>query len=417
MTTIRDAVIVDYARTPFGLANSPKIPGFFADKRADDLATVVVDALLERTGIDPATVDEVIFGAANQSGEQAGPGRYVGLMTCPADVAGLSVDRACGSSMTTVHIATMAIQLGNGDIFICGGLESHSHFPTPLITEDTDVVALAAEYADKRHDPNPRVFEHVDLGAVVSMGLTAEKLADKFDLTREDHDQWAHRCYSRAAVAQREGKFRHEIIPMEANLPDGTVGIVDYDQGIRPSSNLDKIRTLPPIYKPDGMICAASTSGENDGAAVTILMSKDKAKELGLVPMVTIKSIAWVGVDPSIMGYGAVVASKKALERANLSVNDIDLVEVNEAFATLPLVQIKDMGIDPEKVNVNGGALCIGHPTGVSGMRILGTLAHEMNRRGSRYGLATICGGWGAGVATIVERETYWEGRRSFLGE
>ena len=415
MTEIREAVLVDYARTPFGLANSTKIPGFFADRRADDLATVVVHALLKRTGIDPASVDEVIFGAANQGGEQASPGRMVGLMTCPPQVAGLSVDRACGSSTSAVHIAAMAIQLNLGDIFICGGLESHSHYPTPLITEDTDIEALAAQYVGKRHEPNPRIFDNIDIGAIVSMGLTAEKLAEQFGLTREDHDQWAHNSYSRAALAQREGKFKHEIIPMEATLPDGTTAVVDYDQGIRPNSNIEKIRSLPPLYKADGMICASSTSGENDGAAAMILMAKEKAKELGLVPMATIKSLAWVGVDPSIMGYGAVVASKKALHRCGLSADDIDLYEVNEAFATLPLVQIKDMGIDPEKMNVNGGALCIGHPTGVSGLRILGTLAYETNRRGSKYGLASICGGWGAGVATVIERQQYWEGRRAFL--
>jgi acetyl-CoA C-acetyltransferase len=184
---------------------------------------------------------------------------------------------------------------------------------------------------------------------------------------------------------------------------------------VKPDSKLEKIRTLPPIYKPGGTICAASTSGENDGAAAGIFMSKEKAEALGLVPMVTIKSMAWVGVDPAIMGYGAVAASKKALKLAGLIVDQIDLVEVNEAFSVLPLMQMKDMGIDPEKVNVNGGACCIGHPVGASGMRVLGTLAHEMNRRKACYGLAAICGAWGAGAATIVGREDYWEGKRSFL--
>jgi acetyl-CoA acetyltransferase family protein len=184
---------------------------------------------------------------------------------------------------------------------------------------------------------------------------------------------------------------------------------------VKPDSKLEKIRTLPPLYKADGTICAASTSGENDGAAVGIFMSKEKAKAMGLVPMVTIKSMAWIGVDPAIMGYGAVAASKKVLKRAGLTVDQIDLVEVNEAFSVLPLMQIKDMGIDPEKMNVNGGACCIGHPVGASGMRVLGTLAHEMNRRKAHYGLAAICGAWGAGTATIVERENYWEGKRSFL--
>lgn len=414
MAEIRDAVMVDYARTPFGVASRKK-PGFFADKRADDLAAVVVEELIKRTRIDPASIDEIIMGAVYQGGEQSSPGRGIGLMTCPVEVAALSVDRACCSSMTGAHIACMAIQLGLGDIFIVGGIESHSHFPAPLITADTDLVALAEEIGSSRGLPNARIFEKVDLNAVVSMGLIAEKLAAMYDISREEQDQWALRSNLRAAAAQREGKFKHEIVPVEGKLPDGTVKLVDYDQGVRPGSTIEKIRSLPPLYKPDGTICAASTSDENDGAAVAVLMSKEKAKELGLVPMVTVRAMAWVGVDPAIMGYGATVASRKALERAGLSVDDVDLWETNEAFATLPLLQIKEMGIDPEKMNVNGGACCIGHPTGASGMRVLGTLAYEMNRRGARYGLAAICGAWGAGAATVVVREDYWEGRRAFL--
>ena len=414
MAKIRDAVMVDYARSPFGVA-SQKRPGFFAEKRADDLAVTVIEALIKRTGIDAASVDEVILGTVNQSGEQSNPGRGVCLMTCPFEVAGLSVERACCSSMTAAHIGCMAIQLGIEDIVIAGGMESHSHFPTPMITEDTDIMALAEELGKTRGIPNPRIFEKVDFNTVVSMGIIAEKLAEMFNIPREDLDKWAWQSNMRAAAAQREGKFKHEIIPVEGTLPDGAVKLIDYDQGVRADSKLEKIRTLPPIYKPGGTVCAASTSGENDGAAVGIFMSREKAKKFGLVPMVTIKSMAWVGVDPAIMGYGAIVASRKALKQAGLTVDQMDLVEVNEAFAVLPVMQIKDMGIDPEKMNVNGGAVCIGHPVGASGMRVLGTLAHEMNRRKARYGLAAICGAWGAGAATIVEREDYWEGKRSFL--
>ena len=414
MAKIRDAVMVDYARSPFGVA-SQKRPGFFAEKRADDLAVTVIEALIKRTGIDAASVDEVILGTVNQSGEQSNPGRGVCLMTCPFEVAGLSVERACCSSMTAAHIGCMAIQLGIEDIVIAGGMESHSHFPTPMITEDTDIMALAEELGKTRGIPNPRIFEKVDFNTVVSMGIIAEKLAEMFNIPREDLDKWAWQSNMRAAAAQREGKFKHEIIPVEGTLPDGAVKLIDYDQGVRADSKLEKIRTLPPIYKPGGTVCAASTSGENDGAAVGIFMSREKAKKFGLVPMVTIKSMAWVGVDPAIMGYGAIVASRKALKQAGLTVDQMDLVEVNEAFAVLPVMQIKDMGIDPEKMNVNGGAVCIGHPVGASGMRVQGTLAHEMNRRKARYGLAAICGAWGAGAATVVEREDYWEGKRSFL--
>jgi len=414
MAKIRDAVMVDFARTPFGIASQKK-PGFFADKRADDLAVIVIEALLKRTGIDAATVDEVILGTVNQSGEQSNPGRGVCLMTCPFEVAGLSVERACCSSMTAAHIGCMAIQLGIEDIVIAGGMESHSHFPTPMITEDTDIMALAEELGKTRGLPNAKIFERVDINAVASMGLIAEKLAEMFNIRREELDKWAWQSNMRAAAAQREGKFKHEIIPVEGTLPDGTVKLIDYDQGVRADSKLEKIRTLPPLYKADGTVCAASTSGENDGAAVGIFMSREKAKRLGLVPMVTIKSMAWVGVDPAIMGYGAIAATKKALKQAGLTVDQMDLVEVNEAIAVLPVMQIKDMGIDPEKMNVNGGAVCIGHPVGASGMRVLGTLAHEMNRRKARYGLAAICGAWGAGAATVIEREDYWPGKRSFL--
>ncbi|HEY49836.1 MAG TPA: thiolase family protein [Dehalococcoidia bacterium] len=416
MPEIREAVLVDYARTPFGIASKKK-PGFFADKRADDLATIVVEKLLERTGVNPATVDELIMGTVNQIGEQTNPGRSVCLMTLPPEVAGLSVDRACCSSMTAAHISCMAIQLGLGDIFIAGGMESHSHFPTPLITEDTDIAALAEEYNASRGNPNPRIFEKIDISAIVSMGLNAEALADMYGITREDQDEWAWKTSLSASAALRDGKFKYEIIPVEGKLPDGTVKLVDYDQGIIHDSKLDKIHSLPPLYKPGGTICAASASGENDGAGAGIFMSKEKAKELGLVPMGTIRGMAWVGVDPKVIGLGAVAAARKALKRAGLAVGDIDLAEVNEAYAVLPLVLIKDMGIDPEKMNVNGSACVIGHPTGASGIRVLGTLAHEMNRRGSRYGLASICGAWGAGAATVIEREKYWRGRRSFMGE
>jgi acetyl-CoA C-acetyltransferase len=258
------------------------------------------------------------------------------------------------------------------------------------------------------------MWARVDNQAMMGMGITAEYLSDKLDISREDMDQWALRSNLRAAAAQAEGKFRCEIVPIEVDLPEGRT-VIDYDQDVRADSTIEKIRTLPPVYKPDGKVNAASSSKESDGGSMSMLMSKDKAKELGLKPMVTIRSLAVAGCDPAIMGYSAYLSSKKALERTGVSAKDIDLWETNEAFAVVPLALIKELGVDPEKVNVNGGACCIGHAVGASGIRMLGTLAHEMNRRGSRYGVASICGGMGQGTAMVVEREEYWDGRAAFL--
>jgi len=415
MARFREVVMVDFVRTPFGRASKKK-PGFFADVRSDDLGIIAVQALMKRTKVDPASVDDIIIGTPTQLGEQAQAARGISLAGgFPFEVTGLTVDRACGSSLSAAHIATMAIQTGVADIIIAGGIESLSHFPNPVITPDTDLLALAREYA-ARGSPNPKMVARVDPSVLLGMGLGFEYLADMFDVSREELDQWALRSNLRAAAAQREGKFKHEIIPVEGKLPNGTVKLVDYDQDVRPDSTIEKIRSLPPVYKPDGKLTAASSSKESDGGSAAMFMSKEKAKGLGLRPMVTVRSIAWVGCDPMIVGYSAYLASKKALERAGLSAKDIDLWETNEAFAVVPLVLIKEFGIDPERMNVNGGACCIGHAVGASGVRMVGTLAHEMNRQGARYGLASICGGMGQGTAMLVEREDYWKGHCAFLG-
>ncbi len=414
MAELREAVMVDFVRTPFGRA-SKKRPGFFADIRSDDLGIIAVEALMKRTKVDPASVDDIIIGTPTQLAEQAQAARSITLAAgFPFEVTGLTVDRACGSSLSGAQIAAWAIQTGAADIVIAGGIESLSHFPNPVITPETDLLELAKEFS-ARGNPNPRMVARVDPEAMLGMGITAEYLADKFDISREEMDQWALRSNLRAAAAQREGKFKHEIVPVEGKLPDGTVALVDYDQDVRPDSTIEKIRTLPPVYKPDGKVNAASSSKESDGGSMAMFMSKEKARELGLKPMVTVRSTALAGCDPAIMGYSAYLASKKALERAGLSAKDIDLWETNEAFAVVPLALIKEFGIDPEKVNVNGGACCIGHAVGASGIRMVGTLAHEMNRRGSRYGVASICGGMGQGTAVVVEREDYWDGHCAFL--
>jgi len=415
MAAIRESVMVDFVRTPFGSGSKKRGGGWFRDTRSDDLGMIALHELLKRTKVGPALIDDFIIGTPDQSGEQANVGRFMALSAgLPYEVPAQTVDRACCSSMAGAHFGVMAIELGNADIIVAGGIESISRSSIPVITSDTDFDELIKEYAG-RGLPNPKLFQMVDPSATMGMGLTGENLAEMFDIPKEDQDQWALRSNLRAAAAQREGRFKHEIVPVEGKLPDGTVIPVDYDQDVRADATIEKIRSLPPAYKPGGVINAANSSKFSDGAAMGMFMSKEKAKEVGLKPMVTVRSIAWVGVDPKIMGYGATLAAKKALQRAGLSVDDIDLWETNEAFAAVPLVQIKEMGIDPEKVNVNGGACCIGHAVGASGIRMVGTLAHEMNRRGSRYGLAAICGGMGQGTAMVVEREDYWDGHCAFL--
>ena len=418
MAEPREVVMVDFARTPWGRGSSKK-PGFFSHMRGDDLATIVIEELLKRTKLDRAMIDEITMGSPNQTGEQANPGRSVALLTCPFETRGLSVDRACTSSMAGAHFGIMAIQLGLEDIVISGGYESCSHFPIPFFAFDTDMEKMMEEAiatgAASRGLPNPKLWEIVDANAMIGMGVTAENLAEMFNISREQQDQWALRSNLGAAAAYRDGKFKHEIIPMEGKYADGTVKTVDYDEDVRPDTTIEKLRSLPSLYKEDGTVTAASSSKQSDGAGAGVFMPKEKARELGLVPMVTVRSIGWAACDPKIMGYSATLASKQALERSGLSAGDIALWETNEAFAVVPLVLIKELGIDPEKMNVNGDALCIGHAIGASGIRVVGTLAHEMNRRGSRYGMASICGGFGQGTAMLVEREEYWDGHRAWL--
>jgi len=411
---LREAVMVDFVRTPFGTGSREK-GGFFRDIRSDDLGIIAIQALMKRTGVDPTLVDDIIIGTPTQLGEQAAAARNISLEAgFPSEVTGLTVDRTCTSSMTAAHIAVMAMQTGEANIIVAGGIESVSHFPYPAITPEADLAALFQEHG-VRWSPNPKIFSRVDVELLMGMGFSAEYLAEMFHISREEQDQWAWSSNMRAAAAQREGKFKHEIIPVEGKLPDGTPKVIDFDQDVRPDSTIEKIRSLPPTYKPGGTINAANACKFSDGAAMAMFMPKDKARELGLKPMVTVRSIAWAGCDPKIVAYSAILAARKALERAGLSVGDIDLWETNEAFALVPLIQIKEMGIDPERMNVNGDACCIGHAVGASGIRVVGTLAHEMNRRGSRYGLASIPGALGMGTAMVVEREDYWDGHCAFL--
>ena len=418
MAEIKEAVLVDAVRTPFCRSGEK---GFFRNVRSDDMGVVVLQELVKRTRLDPGLIDEVILGAVEMIGEQAHPGRNIlCLADFPFEVPGLSLERACVTAMSAVHVAAMSIQCGVGDIYIAGGIDSMTHLSLPVVTPDTDFDELLKMKGTmlSAMNPNPRMYERANPVDLVG-GITAEKLAAMYDISREEMDKWALMSHQRAVAAQKEGRFKNEIAPVEGELADGTKKLIDFDQGPRADSTLEKISSLPTPFKPvGGRINAASSSGTADGAAAVMLMSKDKAKEFGLRPLATIRAMAVAACDPTIMGYSVVPATKKALEMTGLSIDDMELIEVNEAFAVVPIVFMREFGLkDPERINVNGGACALGHPVGASGARLIGTLAYEMIRRGSRWGLAAICGGYGQGGATIVERESYWDGRYAFCGE
>jgi len=418
MAEMKEAVLVDAVRTPFCRSGEK---GFLRNVRSDDMGVVVLQELVKRTRVDPALVDEVILGAVEMMGEQAHPGRNVlFLADFPFEVPGLSLERACVTAMSAIHVAAMSIQCGMGDIYIAGGIDSMTHLSLPVVTPDTDFDELLKVKGTmlSAMNPNPKMYKRANPVDLVG-GVTAEKLAEMYDISREEMDRWALMSHQRAVAAQREGKFKWEIVPIEGELVDGTKKLIDADQGPRADSTLEKIASLPTPFKPvGGRINAASSSGTADGAAAAMLMSKEKARELGLKPLATIRAMAVAACDPTIMGYSVVPATRRALNHIGLSIDDMELIEVNEAFAVVPLVFMKELGIkDAERINVNGGACAIGHPVGASGARLVGTLAYEMLRRGSRWGLAAICGGYGQGGATILEREDYWEGRYAFSGQ
>ncbi|MHB1517160.1 MAG: thiolase family protein [Acidimicrobiales bacterium] len=400
----RDAVIVGYVRTPFTRAGKR---GAFREVRSDDLGVAVVRALLSRSGVDPADVEEVVFGAVEQFGEQAHPGRNVAVLAgLPFEVAGLSVERACATAMSAVQYAAMAVQTGCGDLFVAGGMESLTHYELPIVTADTDFDLLLAEKGTMLSlmSPNPRISERMDPIEAIG-GLTAERLAARFGVSREEQDRWALRSNERALDAQRAGRLAAEIIPLEGLSEDGLSVLVDTDEYPRPGLDPERVALLPTPFDPEaGTVSSASCSKTADGAAAVLVASRSKAEELGLAPLATVRSQAVAGVEPNLMGYGNVPASRKALLRAGLNAGDIDLWEINEAFAVVVLVALGELGIDPERVNVNGGACALGHPVGATGARLVGALALELARSEARYGVASICAGYGQGAAIVLER-------------
>jgi 3-oxoadipyl-CoA thiolase len=398
----RTPVVIDGLRTPFG-----RYGGALKDVRPDDLAAHVVRAVVDRTGIDPAGIDDVIMGAANQSGEDnRNVGRMAALLAdLPISVAGQTVNRLCGSGLQAVVSAAHAIAYEDGSIFVAGGVESMTR--APLVVAKPSAAFPRGEQT--MYDTtigwrftNPRLS---DAYYPYSMGETAENVAERCGVTREDQDAFALESQRRWASAQAAGRFGDELVPLDVPAGKGETTTVDTDEHPRPETTLEQLAALKPAFskKPDASVTAGNASGINDGAAALLLTSAGRAAELGLRPLARLVASAVVGVDPATMGLGPIPAARKALERAGLTADELDLVELNEAFASQALVCIRELGLDPEKVNVNGGAIAIGHPLGASGARLTATLLLEMRRRGARYGLATMCIGLGQGIAAVFE--------------
>ena len=385
--TMKQPVIVAALRTPIGRSHKDK--GVFRDVRSDDLAVAVIKALIERSGIDPAVVEDVVLGNTQQQGEQGlNVARTVALMAgLPMHSGGATINRLCGSSLQALNQAAHSIIAGGEDVQIVGGLEHMQHIPM-----------------DAGIDLNPRLFMRTSKGALM-MGVTAEFLAQTQGISREEQDEFALRSHQRAAAATAKGEFKGEIVPVYGRDEAGNRILVETDQCIRADSTMETLAALKPAFMPGmGTVTAGNSSPLNDGAAALLVMSEDRAKELGLKPLVRIVATAVVGVDPAVMGTGPVPAVKKVLGRAGMKLADIDLIEVNEAFASQALACIRMLELNEEKTNVRGGAIAIGHPLGASGARITTTLIHNMLDRGAKTGLATMCIGVGQGIATVFER-------------
>jgi acetyl-CoA C-acetyltransferase len=398
---MREVVIAGYLRTAQSRCR-PRDPArdVFGRIRADELMAKLIPELVKRTGIKPEDLDDFILGCATAVGEQWSYGaRFpIFLANFPITVAAKQVDQQCGSSMAALHLGFMEVATGNADIVMVGGMEHMTRIPMGGSTIDGGLVApnLALFAAPE--------FMHWDMQTTMNMGLTAQKLLIKSGLTREDMDKWALRSHQFAAKAQAEGFFDGEILPVEVEQADGTMLTVKTDQAVRGDTTLESLAELKPAYKKDHQITAGNSSPLNAAASSMILMAKETAQAKGIKPMAYVRSIGFAGVDPTIMGEGPVPASKKALQKAGLEAKDVDFWEINEAFSIVALNCIKELGLDPDKVNVMGGGVAIGHALGATGTRLVGTLARILEKRGGRYGCANACIGGGQGVATIIER-------------
>ena len=378
----RDAFLLEAVRTPIG-----KRGGALKDVRPDDLAAVVLQEIVDRTGISKAAVEDVILGCVTQTDEQGlNLARIAALVAgFPDSVPGTSVNRQCGSGQQAVNFAAQGIMSGMHDLLIGGGVESMTRVP---MGSDAGVL-------------NDRLLAKYE---IVPQGISADYVAKKYDITREQMDEYSYHSHMRAIRAIEEGRFKREIVPVAIKDERGEKRLFDTDEHPRRNTSIEKLASLSPAFRPDGNITAGNSSGVNDGAAAVLLSTQEKADELGLRRRARIVSMAVVGTDPTVMLEGPIPASRLALRKAGLAVDDVDLWEINEAFASVPLATMKTLGLDYAKVNVNGGAISLGHPLGCSGARLLATLLHELERQGLRYGLSTLCIGFGQGIATIIER-------------
>ncbi|MBX9878893.1 MAG: acetyl-CoA C-acyltransferase [Candidatus Obscuribacterales bacterium] len=395
-----EAFIVDALRTPIG-----RYAGALGSMRPDDLAALVIAELVKRNAIDPNQIEDVLLGCANQAGED---NRNVARMATllaglPVSVAGGTVNRLCGSGLMAVNEACQAILAGSGDIYIAGGVESMTRAPFVMGKPESAMPRGDLKMFDTTlgwrfiNDKLSKMYHPY------SMGETAENVCEKYKISREEQDEFALSSQQKYGAALKDGKFNDEIVSVSVKQKKGLPIVVSKDEHPRPETSMADLAKLKAAFREGGTVTAGNSSGINDGAAAVLIVSDKKVKELGLKPMARYVASAVAGVDPAVMGLGPIPATKKVLERAGLTMNDIGLVELNEAFAIQVLACVQDLGIDQSKLNVNGGAIALGHPLGATGARVMATLVHEMRRRKVRYGLATMCIGVGQGIATIVE--------------
>ncbi|MBN8208083.1 acetyl-CoA C-acetyltransferase [Bacillus sp. NTK071] len=391
----REVAIVSAVRTAVGSFN-----GSLKSISAPELGAMVIKEAVNRAGLTIDQVEEVIMGNVLQAGLGQNPARQAAIKAgIPVSTPAMTINKVCGSGLKTVHLAAQSIMLGDQDIVVAGGMENMSQAPYLLQGARDGLRMGDQKMIDSMvHDGLLCAFNDYH------MGVTAENLCDHYNLSREEMDEFAAWSQQKAQTAIDEGRFRDEIMPVSIPQRKGDPIIFDTDEYVKPGTTAEKLAKLRPAFKKDGGVTAGNASGINDGAAAVVLMSREKADELGIDPLAIIRANASAGVDPSVMGLGPVPATKKALERAGLSMTDMNLVEANEAFAAQSLAVGRDLDVNKDILNVSGGAIALGHPIGASGTRILVTLLHEMKRRNNRYGLATLCIGGGQGVATIVER-------------